>query len=169
MAGFYKSFDVEYAHNSTAIEGNTLTLIQTKAILEDCISVDGKTLRKIYEVANHAKAFAFVKKCVRERKKLDESTVKDIHALLMENVLIGGIYRNVEVRIVGAGFHPPMIEEMFQQIRNFFAFLPDRTDLNPFIEMIGKLEESRLDEYLSIIHSPIGSAIVIGADDNFQK
>ena len=67
MAGFYKSFDVEYAHNSTAIEGNTLTLIQTKAILEDSISVGGKTLRKIYEVANHAKAFAFVKKCVREK------------------------------------------------------------------------------------------------------
>ena len=67
MAGFYKSFDVEYAHNSTAIEGNTLTRIQTKAILEDSISVGGKTLRKIYEVANHTKAFAFVKKCVREK------------------------------------------------------------------------------------------------------
>ena len=36
MAGFDKSFDVEYAHNSTAIEGNTLTLIQTKAIVETC-------------------------------------------------------------------------------------------------------------------------------------
>ena len=103
MAGFYKSFDVEYAHNSTAIEGNTLTRIQTKAILEDSISVGGKTLRKIYEVANHAKAFAFVKKCVRE-KQLDESTVKDTYALLMENTLIGGIYRSVEVRIVGLVF-----------------------------------------------------------------
>ena len=100
MAGFYKSFDVEYAHNSTAIEGNTLTRIQTKAILEDSISVGGKTLRK---VANHAKAFAFVKKCVRE-KQLDESTVKDTYALLMENTLIGGIYRSVEVRIVGLVF-----------------------------------------------------------------
>ena len=36
MAGFDKRFDVEYAHNSTAIEGNTLTLIQTKAIVEAC-------------------------------------------------------------------------------------------------------------------------------------
>lgn len=36
MAGFDKRFDVEYAHNSTAIEGNTLTLIQTKAIVETC-------------------------------------------------------------------------------------------------------------------------------------
>ena len=38
-----RSFDIEYAHNSTAIEGNTLTLIQTKAILEDGLSVGGKT------------------------------------------------------------------------------------------------------------------------------
>ena len=32
LESFDKSFDVEYAHNSTAIEGNTLTLIQTRAI-----------------------------------------------------------------------------------------------------------------------------------------
>ena len=35
LESFERSFDVEYAHNSTAIEGNTLTLIQTKALLED--------------------------------------------------------------------------------------------------------------------------------------
>jgi hypothetical protein len=45
---FEKSFDVEYTHNSTAIEGNTLSLIQTKAILEDNLSVGGKSLREIY-------------------------------------------------------------------------------------------------------------------------
>ena len=28
LESFDKSFDIEYAHNSTAIEGNTLTLIQ---------------------------------------------------------------------------------------------------------------------------------------------
>lgn len=68
LESFEKSFDVEYAHNSTAIEGNTLTLIQTKAILEDGLSVGGKTLREIYEVANHAKAFAFVQKMCRRRQ-----------------------------------------------------------------------------------------------------
>ena len=82
-----RSFDIEYAHNSTAIEGNTLTLIQTKAILEDGLSVGGKTLREIYEVANHNKAFGYVKQCIAEGRPLDEPTVKDIHALLMENIL----------------------------------------------------------------------------------
>ena len=131
LESFEKSFDVEYAHNSTAIEGNTLTLIQTKAILEDGLSVGGKTLREIYEVANHAKAFAFVKKCVAEGRHLDEAIAKDIHALLMENILVGGVYRNVEVRISGAGFKPPAPNEMFRQVKNFFADVPYRTDLNP--------------------------------------
>ena len=41
-AGFNDSFNVEYAHNSTAIEGNTLTRIQTKAVIEDGLSCGRK-------------------------------------------------------------------------------------------------------------------------------
>ena len=80
LESFERSFNVENARNSTAIEGNTLTLIQTKAILEEGLSVGGKTLREIYEVANHAKAFAFTQKCVAEGRPLDEATAKDIHS-----------------------------------------------------------------------------------------
>lgn len=130
LASFDNSFDIEYAHNSTAIEGNTLTLIQTKAIIEDGLSVGGKELREIYEVANHAKAFAYVKKCVAQGKELNEAAVKEIHSLLMENILVGGVYRNVEVRISGAGHKPPVPSEMYRQVKNFFADLPYRTDLN---------------------------------------
>lgn len=130
LVGFENSFSIEYAHNSTAIEGNTLTLIQTKAIIEDGISVGGKMLREIYEVANHAKAFTYVQKCVAEGKPLDENIVKDIHELLMENILSGGIYRNVEVRITGAGHKPPTPSEMYRQVKNFFTDLPYRSDLN---------------------------------------
>lgn len=130
LEAFDNSFNIEYAHNSTAIEGNTLTLIQTKAIIEDGLSVGGKTLREIYEVANHAKAFAYVQKCVAEGKPLDESTVKDIHSLLMENIQVGGVYRNVEVRITGAAHKPPAPNEMYRQVKNFFADLLSRSDLN---------------------------------------
>lgn len=116
---FDKSFEIEYTHNSTAIEGNTLSLIQTKAVLEDGISVGGKTLREIYEVVNHDKSFGFIKKCIAEGKTLDEKIVKDIHALLMDNIITGGIYRNVEVRITGAKHKPPVPNEMYQQIKRY--------------------------------------------------
>jgi hypothetical protein len=36
------AFLVEYTHNSTAIEGNTLSLIETKLLLEDKLSVGGE-------------------------------------------------------------------------------------------------------------------------------
>lgn len=128
VARFARSFDVEYAHNSTAIEGNTLSLIQTKVILEDGLSVGGKALREIYEVANHDRAFSYVKRVVAEGRLLDEEMLKDIHALLMENIMVGGVYRNVEVRITGAGFRPPAPQEMFQQMRWFFADMPSQRE-----------------------------------------
>ncbi|MDD7348607.1 MAG: Fic family protein [Clostridiales bacterium] len=127
---FDKSFEIEYTHNSTAIEGNTLSLIQTKAVLEDGISVGGKTLREIYEVVNHDKAFGFIKKSIAEGKTLDEKIVKDIHALLMDNIITGGIYRNVEIRITGAKHKPPVPNEMYQQIKNFYADMPYKENGN---------------------------------------
>lgn len=129
-ASFNDSFNIEYAHNSTAIEGNTLTLIQTKAVIEDGLSVGGKTLREIYEVANHAKAFAYVQKCVADKKPLDENTVKDIHALLMDNIIIGGVYRNVEVRISGASHKPPAPSEMYRQVKSFYSDLAYKYENN---------------------------------------
>ena len=130
LQSFDRSFEVEYTHNSTAIEGNTLSLIQTKAILEDGISVGGKTLREIYEVVNHNKAFGFVKKCVTEGKALDETIIKEIHAVLMENILTGDVYRNVEVRISGAKHKPPVPSEMYHQIKNFYADMPYKVKEN---------------------------------------
>lgn len=57
LSSYEKDFELTFTHNSTAIEGNTLTLIETKVILEDGISVGGKELREIYEVVNHKKAY----------------------------------------------------------------------------------------------------------------
>ena len=123
LKSFEESFAIEYAHNSTAIEGNTLSLVETKAILEDGLSISGKSLREIYEVVNHDKAFSYIKKSVQEKKPLSEDIVKDIHALLMENIMIGGIYRNVEVRITGAAHKPPVPSEMYRQVKDFYADL----------------------------------------------
>lgn len=128
---FDKAFEVDYAHNSTAIEGNTLTLIETKVLLEDEISVGNKSLREIYEVVNHNKAFTYVKKCISDNKPLDENIVKDIHSILMENILVGGVYRNVEVRITGSEHKPPAPSEMYYQIKDFFKNINSKSDFNP--------------------------------------
>ncbi len=131
LSSYEKDFELKFTHNSTAIEGNTLTLMETKVVLEDGISVGGKELREIYEVINHKKAYEYVKKCIAENKSLTENIVKDLHAILTENIIVGGIYRNQEVRISGAGFTPPSGNEMYLQIKGFYETLICKTDLNP--------------------------------------
>lgn len=130
LSSYEKDFELRFTHNSTAIEGNTLTLMETKLVLEDGVSVGGKELREIYEVINHKKAYAYVKKCIKNNKPLTENIVKDLHAILTENIITGGIYRNQEVRISGAGFTPPAGNEMYIQIKNFYEDLKYQTNLN---------------------------------------
>ncbi len=130
LSSYEKDFELRFTHNSTAIEGNTLTLIETKLVLEDGVSVGGKELREIYEVINHKKAYAYVKKCIKNNKPLTENIVKDLHAILTENIITGGIYRNQEGRISGAGFTPPAGNEMYIQIKNFYEDLKCQTNLN---------------------------------------
>lgn len=132
LSSYEKDFELTFTHNSTAIEGNTLTLMETKVVLEDSIAIGGKELREIYEVINHKKAYGYVKKCIAEKKPLDENIVKDLHAILTENIIIGGIYRKEEVRISGAGFTPPAGNEMYMQIKNFYEDLKIKeNELNP--------------------------------------
>ena len=103
VQNYEQAFEIEFTHNSTAIEGNTLSLIETKVILEDKISIGGKKLREIYEIVNHNKAYQYVKGCIAEGKPLDENRIKDIHAILMENIII---------------------------VKNFYADIPCKTELN---------------------------------------
>ena len=129
---FDQAFEIEYTHNSTAIEGNTLSLIETKVLLEDGISIGGKALREIYEAVNHRKAFRYVKECIGKGLPLDEAKVKDIHALLMENIQVGGVYRNAQVYISGAQHMPPPPQLMYQQVKEFYADLSWKgRELNP--------------------------------------
>ena len=132
LSSYEKDFELTFTHNSTAIDGNTLTLMETKVVLEDGISIGGKALREIYEVVNHKKAYGYIKKCILEGKVLDENIIKDIHAILTENIIVGGIYRKQEVRISGAGHTPPSGNDMYIQIKNFYADLKwKKKELNP--------------------------------------
>lgn len=132
LSSYDKDFELTFTHDSTAIEGNTLTLMETKVVLEDGVSIGGKELREIYEVINHKKAYGYVKKCIADGKNLDEKIVKDIHAILTENIIVGGVYRNQEVKISGAGHIPPVGNDMYIQIKKFYDDLKwKQKELNP--------------------------------------
>ncbi|MEK1831240.1 hypothetical protein AAAC51_26455 [Priestia megaterium] len=56
---------LEWTYNTNAIEGNTLTMNETKVVLEG-ITVGGKTMREHLEVINHRDAIAYVEEIVQK-------------------------------------------------------------------------------------------------------
>ena len=51
---------LRWTYHSNAIEGNTLTLLETKVILENGITIGGKTLREHFEAINHREAILYL-------------------------------------------------------------------------------------------------------------
>lgn len=73
----------------------------------------------------------------------------------MENILVGGIYRNVDVYISGAQHTPPSPNEMYRQVKDFYADLTWKgQQMNP-IELAA-LEDVQLDRYLAMIQQAQG-------------
>lgn len=103
-------FDVEFTYNSNAIEGNTLTLTETKLIIEEGITVGrGKTLREHLDAINQQEAIGYLEELVQKNAKLSEAIIRNIHYLILKSIddKSAGVYRNTNVRISGSKHRPP--------------------------------------------------------------
>lgn len=100
---------VEWIYNSNAIEGNTLTLQETRLILETGLTIGGKSLREHFEVINHRAAIDYVEALVAEQAALTPFYVRQIHQLVLTQIDndSAGQYRQLPVRIAGSSHTPP--------------------------------------------------------------
>ncbi|MCB8949069.1 MAG: Fic family protein [Ardenticatenaceae bacterium] len=100
---------IEWIYNSNAIEGSTLTLRETQLILEQGITIGGKTLREHFEVVNHQEAIGLVESLAAQEEPITAFHVRQIHALVLAKIddENAGQYRTVQVHIVGAAHEPP--------------------------------------------------------------
>ena len=101
-----EEFLIDFTYNSNAIEGNTLTLKETAMVLEG-MTIDQKPLKDHLEAVGHRDAFLYVQDIATKDIPLDESVIKNIHALvLMDRPEDKGVYRRIPVRIMGAYTEP---------------------------------------------------------------
>lgn len=115
---------LEWTYNSNAIEGNTLTLMETKVVLEG-ITVGGKTLREHLEIVNHREAIFYVEDIVKNEDKLTEWQIKNIHRLILKGIddKYAGSYRDQKVMISGAKHTPPqpfLIKDEMEKFINWY-------------------------------------------------
>jgi len=96
-----KNFIIEFAYNTTAIEGNTIKLAEARNLLEDGLTPKNKSLREIYDIQNTEKAFRFI---IDSKEELTHEFIIKIHEKLMENIDARTNYRTADVRVIKANF-----------------------------------------------------------------
>ena len=119
-----QEFVVEFTYNTTAIEGNTLTLRETDLVLQG-ITIDKKPLKDHLEAVGNRDAFEYVRDLVREQEPLSQRIIRELHQLVLaDRPRDRGVYRSIPVRIAGAlhdPVDPALIEGSMQQLIEDYA------------------------------------------------
>jgi Fic family protein len=129
-------FFTDYTYESNKIEGNTLSLQETALVINDGITIGGKSVREHLEAINHKEAIDYVNDIVTKKVYLNERCVKDLHYLILKSIhqTDAGAYRKTEVRITGSKHEPPtFIDVPFKMLNMFKYYTMQNTHLHPVI------------------------------------
>lgn len=77
-------YDVEITYASNAIEGNTLSVVETTLVIEKGVTISGKPLKDHLEALDHYDAMRYVRELAREIAPFTESDVRNLHRLAMQ-------------------------------------------------------------------------------------
>lgn len=130
---------LEWTYHSNAIEGNTLTLKETKVVLEG-ITIGGKSMREHFEVINHKEAIDYVEAMVQNQNSLSEWQIKSIHQLVLKNIDSdnAGQYRQQNLVIAGAEHLPPNYFKVPEAMADLIQQNQAHTNLHP-VELAARL------------------------------
>ncbi len=174
---------IDLSFNSSRLEGNTYSMLETKRLIENGKVVTGKEIEETQMILNHKEAIRFLVEGASEMA-VDAMTIRNLHAILSDNLLgdpaEGGRLRDRPVSI-GASVYlpsavPQFVEETFLQLVNTadrirdpfeqsFFLLTQLPYLQPFIDVNKRV--SRLAANIPLIRDNLRplSFIDVAQDD----
>lgn len=140
------SLMMRYNQESNAIEGNKLTLVETKVLLEHGVTSNGKSFRDHLDIINHQEAIYYLMDLVKEKSPLTQRTILEFNALILKGTPEekhgqAGRLRNTSVFISGSSHVPPqpyLVAPLMEQLLTRYQDNLDRGLLSP-IENIARL------------------------------
>ncbi len=103
---------IEFSWKSSAIEGNTYSLLSTEALIKENVKEEGKSEKETQMILNHKDAFNEAVQNKQKFLKLDYSDIEYIHGILIKDLGISKNIRNGIVGITGTKYKP--LENSFQ-------------------------------------------------------
>lgn len=126
-----QAMELEYTFESNRIEGNTLTLRETDLVINEGITVSGKSMREHLEAINHTEAIAFVKELAQKKSVFTEHHLLGLHHLILRGIIPeeAGKYRSVQVMIQGSKHMPPQPFLVRKQMEELFLWYESKKNI----------------------------------------
>jgi Fic family protein len=159
-----QAFKVNYTYDAISLEGHNRMPYEDVKRLIELKRLLNYSEREQKEVLNHVKAFEKVLELVSQKIKLTEEHVKDIHEILVDGIFQGGIYRNVNIQMMGSKHQPTDHAKVYDRMHKLFESIANNNKLSdldkaiemhagiskihPFLDANGRLSRLILNFYL---------------------
>lgn len=128
----YSRLLIDLSWNSSRLEGNTYSLLETERLFELGEVAEGKEAQEAQMILNHRDALELLVEHAAD-VGFNRYTILNLHALLSDNLLADpqacGRLRAIPVGVAGTVYHPPevpqLIDECFQQLLDTAAAIAD--------------------------------------------
>src|SRR6185503_4283381 len=78
-----QKFRLDWNYHSNAIEGNSLTMGETRAFLMEGLTADGKPLKDHLDIKGHNELLTFLELFIQRKELLTEAAVREMHRILL--------------------------------------------------------------------------------------
>jgi Fic family protein/DNA-binding XRE family transcriptional regulator len=131
-----QALELEYIFESNRIEGNTLTLRETDLVINEGLTVSGKSMREHLEAINHVEAIGYIKQLVERNFAINERELLTVHNLILRGIHPedAGRYRKVQVMIKGSAHMPPQPYLVTKEMEDYFIWMDQhKNKLHPVV------------------------------------
>jgi len=131
-----QALELEYTFESNRIEGNTLTLRETDLVINEGLTISGKSMREHLEAINHKEAIDYIKQLMDKSTSLIEREVLAIHNLILRGIHSedAGRYRKVQVMIKGSSHMPSQPFLVAKEMEDYFIWYEEnKSKMHPVV------------------------------------
>jgi Fic family protein/DNA-binding XRE family transcriptional regulator len=131
-----QALELEYTFESNRIEGNTLTLRETDLVINEGLTISGKSMREHLEAINHVEAIGYIKQLMERNFPFNERELLSVHNLILRGIIPedAGRYRRVQVMIKGSTHLPPQPFIVPKEMEDYFVWYSEnKSKLHPVI------------------------------------
>lgn len=139
IRGYYR---IGLTWSSNALEGNALTISETKVLLEDGLTAGGKPLRDTFEALGHAQAYDFMFTLLGSRR-ITEADTLTMHRTFYTGIDTkdAGRYRDRPVFITGSNHNVCDVEQSGEEMSKLFQWAASDRDKYHPIEFAAQLHK----------------------------